>query len=366
MGDLLAGGELASGLLAGTVAVLAVLALLGLRVVLRRPLLGRGTPDGGSGPVGLYGPALVVAGLLTIRGGLGARPIAPVPAGLAVGLGVLWLGGELSARAGRPAGPLLAMMAAAGGGALLATALGARTPGWVTILVVVGPGLGGAAAADLDRRGARTGLGPVLLAVALAATYTTVPDTELVRAMLGVALPLTLLAWPHPLVRLGSGGAYAAVGLVLWIDATEGVGRGGAVVGAAGALGLLVSEPLGYRLAASMRRARARLVRVRTPPRLAPAVAAQVLIGVYSARVAGLRHDAPEAAWLVVPALVAGVIAGVVAGAAPRRGPDRGGAGPARISTPGRRARPRERAAPRSPRPHGPPPPGRGRGTAEG
>ena len=73
-------------------------------------------------------------------------------------------------------------------------------------------------AVDSRRRSSRS---------AAAGVYFTVPDTEHALVLIGAALPLALSSWPVPLARLGSGGAYAATGLLAWTAATDGVARAG-------------------------------------------------------------------------------------------------------------------------------------------
>jgi hypothetical protein len=148
----------------------------------------------------------------------------------------------------------------------------------------------------------------VLFAIALGGMYVTVPDTELVRVALGVAVPVTLLAWPITMAKLGRGGSYAAAGLFLWIAVMEGVGRWGSTVGAAACLGVLVAEPIG-RLVGSRRRVGRR--RRPTPAAAAyPAVlvAVQLVLVIYFARVAGFQTLAARAAVLVAPVFAVAVI----------------------------------------------------------
>ena len=100
-------------------------------------------------------------------------------------------------------------------------------------------------AADLDRRAARLGLGPVLWLLTVFGVYVTVPDTELIRPLVGVAIPLALCGWPLRVARVGAGGAAAGIALLMWVGAAEGYGRPGSIVGAAAALGLFLVEPAG-------------------------------------------------------------------------------------------------------------------------
>ena len=77
--------------------------------------------------------------------------------------------------------------------------------------------------------------------------YLAVPDTELARAMLGVAVPFVFLSVPRPLSPLGPAGSAAIAGLFSWVVVVGGRGRPGSVVGGLATIGILVAEPLGRR-----------------------------------------------------------------------------------------------------------------------
>ncbi len=126
--------------------------------------------------------------------------------------------------------------------------------------------------------------------------YFTVPDTEHALVLLGAALPLALSSWPVPLARLGSGGAYAATGLLAWTAAIDGVARPASIVGGICSLGLLVAEPVGRLIGPTGPRPGAR--RPSPIDRLANTWAAALWIGVAQAcivlvtsRVVGLRDE---------------------------------------------------------------------------
>ena len=257
-------------------------------------------------------------GTVAAIGGIGPfTSEADVPAGAVLGLAALWLAGAISSRFPRPTrtGVLLAIP----GGVLLAAA----TPGfpaWTTALLVAAPACVGAATADLDERLDSSGGGPLLFAIALAGMYLTVPDTELVRVALGVALPLTLLAWPLRLAKLGRGGSFAATGLFLWIAVLEGVGRSGSTVGAVACLGMLIAEPLGRIGAAHERRRAKHTMMFLTAASLPALVAAQLVLAFYFARVAGFQDLAARAAALAAPAgLLAVIGAAVLSGSQQQR-----------------------------------------------
>jgi hypothetical protein len=215
---------------------------------------------------------------------------------------LLWIAGEIGARTSLPLG---APAAVAGGFALVTAA--DRPSIWVAALLVLGPGVAGVAVAAFDRRAAHTGLAPQLLAVSILGLYACVPDTELVLAFLGAAVPLLLLTWPRVVARLGAGGSYAAIGLFLWIATVGGSGRPGSIVGAVAALGLLVAEPAG------------RLFATRSAGRLSVValLVVRVVLALYAARVAG-RVEAPAvAAALALPVVVVGMLIGARAGVDP-------------------------------------------------
>ena len=177
---------------------------------------------------------------------------------------------------------------------------------WVEALVVVGIVVGGALAADVDRFHARAGLGPVLLSVTVTGCYVTLPDTEFIATLLGVALPLTLLGFPVALATLGSG-IYVALGLLAWVAAVEGRGRGSAVVGAFACLGVLAIEPPLRRALGS----RARVLKSPCSGLTLAVIGLQVGIVLVTSRIAGLEPSATRAGVISLGAWIAG--AGVLA-----------------------------------------------------
>ena len=155
--------------------------------------------------------------------------------------------------------------------------------------------------ADVDRRTARLGLGPLLFAVSVGGVYATVPDTEQALVLLGVAAPVALLGWPLRRAVLGPAGSPTAVAVLAWSAAVGGVGRPSSIVGAVGCLGLFVVGPLSRRS-----------VRTSAPV----VVAAHALLVLVSVLFAGLRPTVRGAVAVVLLELVVGV---AVWGAAPRR-----------------------------------------------
>ncbi len=299
--DLFETRQFGAGLTVGLIVALVALAVIGIRTW-RRPARTAPSPRWVPGAVGV---AFVIATTAAI-GGFGPLTMeADVPTGVVAGLVVLWAAGAVSARSANP--PLVGAVLALPGGLLLVAGADGF-PAWTAALLILGPALAGTTIADLDERVSDSGVGSVLFAIALAGMYLTVPDTELVRVALGVAVPVTLLAWPITMAKLGRGGSYAAAGLFLWIAVTEGVGRWGSTIGAAACLGVLVAEPIG-RLIGSRRRVGRR--RRPTPAAAAyPAVlvAAQLVLVLYVARVAGFQTLAARATVLVAPVFAVAVI----------------------------------------------------------
>jgi hypothetical protein len=279
------------GLLAGLVGFCAV--LLVYACVRRRP-------------VTVAGVAFAVAGAAAISGFGPFEVAGPFPGRVTVGL-VLLAGAGWIVRWQRP--PVIFAMALMAPGALTVaygTSLGPpMSPTWVQPLIAIATAVGAALAADFDHAQRARALGPIVLAVSVGAVYATVPDTERAMVLVGASIVLLLASFPTPLSSLGPEGAAASVGLLLWVAAADGRGRPGSIVGAIGALALLVVEPLVRRIVKPDRRAR------RPENHLATVVLvalAQGALALYAARVAGFEDDGGRAALLLVPMVVAAVL----------------------------------------------------------
>jgi hypothetical protein len=274
--------------------------------------------------------ALPVGGLLIAAGFVvGARHSAHLPDGIAVGLALLAAGGLVTGIFARRREWLgvFGIALAAPGAIVLATHLQVAAkhapprPSWIAVLVVVSVAIGGPLVANFDRRFGARGWPLVLYAVTAVGVYATVPDTERALVLLGVSVPLLLLGWPAALVSLGSSGSYAAVGVLVWVAATDGRGRETAIIGAIACLGLLVIEP-----AARLLRGRRATVLAALPTSIwtvLPVAGAHLVIVYVASRVAGLRHAIGAAATIVVIESVIVVAALFLCEPPPGAGPER-------------------------------------------
>jgi hypothetical protein len=251
-----------------------------------------------------------IGGLLVAIGFvLGSRSSPHLPKSIPVGLLLLAAGGLAAGRLARRqrALALLGIAFATPGAVVLAahTRVHAASSvhsishaAWIAPLVALSIIVGGPLLADFDRRYGARGWPMALYAVSVVGVYFTVPDTERALVLLGVSLPLALLGWPFTFVSLGSAGSYAAVGVLVWVGATDGRGRQAAIVGAIACLGLLVVDP-----AARVLRRRRSTVFALLPTSVwavVPVVALHLALVYIASRVAGLRHSLRTAVTIVL------------------------------------------------------------------
>ena len=270
-------------------------------------------------PWGLVGPAWVLGSLLALDGWLHFDQIAVLPDQLLWGLLAAAAGNELASHTPNP--KILGCGLVLPGAWLVATSTDFAGPDWVVPLVILTIALGAPMAADLDRRGARLGLGPVLWLITVFGVYVTVPDTELIRPLVGVAIPLALCGWPLRVARLGAAGAAAGIGLLMWVGAYEGYGRPGSIVGASAALGLFLVEPVGRALLRRRVVPWSRVFSTRTFVLMF--VGIHFLLVAYGTRVAGFQDDGGPAFALWVPSLAVGAALGGLLGLSKRVRPGR-------------------------------------------
>lgn len=272
-------------------------------------------------PTPVAGLALAAAGGTAIALTATTRPAGTLLPGLVV---LAVAGAALRAAMISAVGAAARALSVAGAGALVAagatltawslTADGGALLGlWAAVAICVA----GQLLADFDRR--RLALAPVLLAVSAAGIYVTVPDVEAAVVVLGAALPIALLGWPGPLgwarrreppPSLGTAGALATAGLLVWVVAAGGSERPGSIVGGLACLGVLVIEPLAHHLGRLRRGGRRHgppaPIALRGSHRLAwCALGAQVALVGFAARVVGRPASGPRA--LLLAALELGV-----------------------------------------------------------
>jgi hypothetical protein len=244
-----------------------------------------------------------VAGLLMAAAGAVAVEFTLDPPNeLVVGLVLLLVAGALDPVARRV--PLLPAALAVPGAWWVTQRIDLPGADWVTWLLFGWVVVAAPLTASADRHLATRGFGPTFLVVAVAAMFTTLPDTEEILVVFGAVVALALLAWPKVFASLGAVGIYPAVGLLVWVIAVGGRGRESAVVGAVACIGVLAIEPL-------VRWFNGRTILDAIPAtwwRPFAAVAFQLLVAVPAARIAGLRDTAVEAAIVTIVIVAATMI----------------------------------------------------------
>ena len=248
----------------------------------------------GRGPLAAAGPLWVTAALV------GYLETGHLVAGLAGSVLLLALGGA-AADLLQMRGPLR-MLPAMPGAVILAVGAALPDPAWARALATVDAVLGRWLIAGMDERSGKSGTGVVLLVVSLIGLYETVPDPDFALVLVAAALPLLLVAWPRPLVRLGTPGAFASAGLLAWADAVGGRGRLGSVIGGALCLGLFLVIPAASIL---MRRARRGLpVTPVGPLGVVGAAAVQLLFALGCSRIAVHASGPSQASYVAIAYLL--------------------------------------------------------------
>lgn len=215
------------------------------------------------------------------------------PTGLAVGM----VGASVVELVGRRLGDRLVDRIGRAGVAVVVVLVVAGIDRSLMPVLVGGAVVAVVAITDLDAR--RPGLYPLLMAITVAGTWATLPDTEEATALLGAALLVVVVSAVVPLrsERLGTVLAAAAVVATIGLG---GAGRDGAIVGATIALLSLASAPLVRRW--TMRR-----------PPTAAIIATHAGVVAIATRVGGLRADAASSAAIGLAALAAGIAVLVLA-----------------------------------------------------
>jgi len=114
---------------------------------------------------------------------------------------------------------------------------------WVTLAAPVV--MLGAGAAIRQYRGSPFDrlLGP-MLALSILGIWATVPETDMIRVILGTAIVMALATLPPINARPISAGAFSLAGLLVWLTAYGGAARPGSIIAGWACLGVLVMIPL--------------------------------------------------------------------------------------------------------------------------
>ena len=179
----------------------------------------------------------------------------------------------------------------------------------VTLAIAVGGGLAWDTVDEHDANGA----GMLFLTLATVGGWLDIPDVDRVLLLLGVAVPLTALAWPVSLIRVGAS-APLWVAVLIWTAVDGGAIRLSSVVGTSAALGLLLLEPIVRNRLAWDEGVFVRLWGDESPVAAVAPAAAQAAIVLLASRVAGLQRST-ELALVLALVVLAGAYAALYGGA---------------------------------------------------
>jgi len=179
-------------------------------------------------------------------------------------------------------------------GAYVIALTASADPQWVRPLIVIATPVVGYLFADFESRYADHGFGIIFFGLAAMGAFLAVPDTELSRSLFAVCLPMSLTAWPRPLLGLGRSGAYMAASIFMLFTTVGGIGRPASVVGALACLGFLAVEPLAARARPGLRQLPSALNR--TPEAALLAAVPQFGVVLVASRVAARFESIPKAA----------------------------------------------------------------------
>lgn len=208
--------------------------------------------------------------------------------GLMVGLALIAIGGALSDQRSALRARMLGWGLIIGGASVIPARGLAEVQSWVYVATAIAAVLIGTGMAHWPMAEQRW-IGP-LFAISAFGVWTTVPDTELARLMLGVAIPLAAATLPPLSTPVRRAGAFVLGGVFAWIPALGGEGRPASIIGAWATIGVIAALP------AAMAAWRVHLVL--EPWRL---FTVHVVVVVVAARVIGLWTSA-------VPALLVAIM----------------------------------------------------------
>jgi hypothetical protein len=185
-----------------------------------------------------------------------------------------------------------------------AAVLAFRAPageGGLEILAFFAIPIAGGLIAHFDAAHRDPSLAALGVASATGAAFLSLPDTQNIAPMAGVALVVAAGVWLSPRLALGVS-VYPWIGLLTWITMADGSARPASAVGTIGALALVIIEPI-------VRTARHRSEGLlASPAGMSPTVwalgfsGATVIVAVAASRLAGTR-----ASTVIALAIVAGI-----------------------------------------------------------
>jgi len=191
-----------------------------------------------------WGLILTSAGLVGIHFHIGRR-LSLILALLVLGAGG-WLLDRVASRPDRRI-QVLAWVVIVLGGVLFSTRSGLPDIAWVRISAPMVVVLAGVTLRQWTNYEAAKYVGP-LFAITAFGIWTTVPDTESARVLLGAAVPMAFGTLPPVGAWVHGPGAFPLSGLAIWVVAFGGEPRPASLIGGWACLGILVALPLLLRL----------------------------------------------------------------------------------------------------------------------
>jgi hypothetical protein len=188
-----------------------------------------------------WGLILTSAGLVGIHFHIGRR-LSLILALLILGAGG-WLLDRFASHPDRRILQVLAWVVIVLGGVLFSTRSGLPDIAWVRISAPMVVVLGGVTLRQWTNYEAAKYVGP-LFAITAFGIWTTVPDTESARVLLGAAVPMAFGTLPPVGARVHGPGAFPLSGLAIWVVAFGGEPRPASLIGGWACLGILVALPL--------------------------------------------------------------------------------------------------------------------------
>jgi hypothetical protein len=242
---------------------------------------------------GLIFAVLIVVGMQIEEGSAPALTVAAVLMGIGGALRAAGKSASDSRKVLVPLGWLLILV-----GAVFSTSLAFEYSNSffvpATLIVAIGTGW---ALSTWEEGPHRSSLGP-LFAISAFGIWTTVPDTDLARILVGIAIPMAFATLPPIGARISGAGGFALAAALAWLPLWGGDQRTGSVIGAWACIGMIALLPAAMRLMPGLRIATWQLF------------AMHIGIVLVSARVIGLWDRATVA--LLGAALLAAAMLGLV------------------------------------------------------